>query len=102
MSNNSDCSYQKRNQRHSSNPMMTRICYAITILRSLCAKIDGKVEFIEPPKDAKIGDRLVPESYSGGSKPFVPNQVKRKKVSGVLFFFKLDFSRLIPCCRKIS
>ena len=58
--------------------MMTRICYAITISRSLCAKIDGKVEFIEPPKDAKIGDRLVPESYSGGSKPFVPNQVKRR------------------------
>ena len=39
----------------------------------LCAKSeDGSVEFISPPADAKVGDRLVPQQFEGGSAPHSP------------------------------
>ena len=47
----------------------------------LCAKSeDGSVEFISPPADAKVGDRLVPQQFEGGSAPHSPAQIKKKKV----------------------
>lgn len=46
----------------------------------LCAKKDGKVEFIEPPAGAKIGERVAVEAFAGGSAPITSTQVKKKKV----------------------
>lgn len=47
----------------------------------LCAKTDGKVEFVAPPEGAKPGDRVVLEDLD--CKEFdvlTPAQVKKKKV----------------------
>uniref|UniRef100_A0A7S1UFX4 tRNA-binding domain-containing protein n=1 Tax=Phaeomonas parva TaxID=124430 RepID=A0A7S1UFX4_9STRA len=38
---------------------------------------DGKVEFVEPPAEAEIGERVFVEGMEG--EPFSPNQVKKKK-----------------------
>jgi tRNA-binding EMAP/Myf-like protein len=47
----------------------------------LCAKnAEGLVEFISPPPDAKVGDRLVPEQFEGGLMPHSSAQIKKKKV----------------------
>jgi len=44
----------------------------------LCAKADGKVEFVDPPADAKIGERIFCEGLSG--EPASAPQVKRRKI----------------------
>uniref|UniRef100_A0A7S2WTE0 tRNA-binding domain-containing protein n=2 Tax=Rhizochromulina marina TaxID=1034831 RepID=A0A7S2WTE0_9STRA len=45
----------------------------------LCAKQGDKVLFVDPPADAPVGTRLVPETFTGGSTPLGPNQVKKRK-----------------------
>ena len=39
---------------------------------------DGKVEFVEPPADAEVGERVFCEGMEG--EPLSPNQIKKKKV----------------------
>jgi len=39
---------------------------------------DGKVELLDPPQDAKVGERIYIEGVQG--EPFNPNQVQKKKV----------------------
>jgi aminoacyl tRNA synthase complex-interacting multifunctional protein 1 len=43
----------------------------------LCAKNEGKVEFVEPPVDAVIGERVFAEGLTG--KPASSAQVKKQK-----------------------
>jgi len=53
----------------------------------LCAKknvgpdgTEEKVEFIDPPKDAKIGERIFVPGMNGAlPEPFTPNWMKKKK-----------------------
>ena len=49
----------------------------------LCSKSeDGShVEFLEPPEDAAVGARVLPEIMDGGTEPASANMVKKKKVS---------------------
>ena len=50
----------------------------------LCASDgDGKVEFVEPPADAKIGERVVVEGFHG--EPATENQVIKKKMLEIIF-----------------
>ena len=52
----------------------------------LCASSEGKasVELVEPPADAKIGERVVFEGINDGKdqtyEPFAPNKIAKKKV----------------------
>ena len=38
------------------------------------------VEFVDPPPEAEVGERILPETFEGGSAPLGANQVKKKKV----------------------
>jgi aminoacyl tRNA synthase complex-interacting multifunctional protein 1 len=50
----------------------------------LCASsTDGKVQFIEPPDDAVVGDRIVVQGYDGA--PATENQIIKKKMLDVIF-----------------
>lgn len=50
----------------------------------LCASnSDGMVEFVEPPADAKIGERIMVEGFHG--EPATENQVIKKKMLEVIF-----------------
>jgi tRNA-binding EMAP/Myf-like protein len=49
----------------------------------LCASSGDKVEFIDPPADAKVGDRIMVEGYDG--EPATENQVIKKKMLDVIF-----------------
>jgi methionyl-tRNA synthetase len=49
----------------------------------LCASTDDKVEFVEPPADAAIGERVFVEGYSGD--PATENQVGKKKMLDAIF-----------------
>ena len=42
---------------------------------------DGKtVEFIDPPAGCPVGTRVMPVTYTGGTEPATPAQVKKKKI----------------------
>lgn len=50
----------------------------------LCASgDDGTVKFIEPPDDAKIGDRVIVNGFDG--EPATENQIIKKKMLDVIF-----------------
>jgi phenylalanyl-tRNA synthetase alpha chain len=49
----------------------------------LCASVNGKVEFVEPPVGAVIGERVMVEGYDG--EPATENQVIKKKMLDVIF-----------------
>lgn len=51
----------------------------------MCASNDeeGKVEFVEPPADAAIGERVMVPGYDG--EPATENQVLKKKMMNVIF-----------------
>lgn len=50
----------------------------------LCASSeDGKVEFVEPPEDAKIGERVMVDDFDG--EPATENQVIKKKMLDAIF-----------------
>lgn len=50
----------------------------------LCASSeDGKVEFVEPPEGAEIGERVMVEGFDG--EPATENQVIKKKMLEVIF-----------------
>lgn len=44
----------------------------------LCGQSDDRVEFVSPPADAPIGERIMCKGFEGP--PMSPNQVKKKKV----------------------
>ena len=49
----------------------------------LCASSGDQVEFIDPPADAKVGDRIMVEGYDG--EPATENQVIKKKMLDAIF-----------------
>mmetsp|Transcript_26098 Transcript_26098/g.49464 ORF Transcript_26098/g.49464 Transcript_26098/m.49464 type:complete len:88 (+) Transcript_26098:3-266(+) len=50
----------------------------------MCASnSDGSVKFVEPPADAKIGERVMVEGYDG--EPATENQVIKKKMLEQIF-----------------
>jgi methionine--tRNA ligase beta chain len=50
----------------------------------LCASSDdGKVEFIDPPADAEVGERITVAGYDG--EPATENQVMKKKMLDLIF-----------------
>lgn len=50
----------------------------------MCAATeDGKVQFVEPPEGAAIGERITVEGYDG--EPATENQVIKKKMLDVIF-----------------
>lgn len=49
----------------------------------LCSSADGKVEFVEPPDDAAIGERVTVDGYDG--EPATENQVIKKKMLEKIF-----------------
>ena len=49
----------------------------------LCASKDGKVEFVEPPKDAQVGERVMVEGFAG--EPATENQILKKKMLDQIF-----------------
>jgi len=49
----------------------------------LCACADGKVQFVEPPEGAEIGERITVEGYDG--EPATENQVIKKKMLDKIF-----------------
>jgi len=49
----------------------------------LCASKDEKVEFVEPPEDAVIGERIFVEGFPG--EPSTENQVGKKKMLDKIF-----------------
>lgn len=47
----------------------------------LCASTEEKVEFVDPPADAKVGDRVSLEGFFGDEHPVLTaNQMKKRKV----------------------
>ena len=62
----------------------------------LCASSAGKdkVEVVDPPAGAKVGERVTFEGVEGDFAPFAPNQVSKKKVfEAVAPNLKTDASR---------
>ena len=49
----------------------------------LCASTNDKVEFVEPPIDAKIGERVFVDGYAGD--PATGNQLDKKKMLNIIF-----------------
>ncbi|GKY94216.1 hypothetical protein MPSEU_000387400 [Mayamaea pseudoterrestris] len=49
----------------------------------LCASKDDKVVFVEPPLDAKVGERVMADGFSG--EPATENQVLKKKMLDQIF-----------------
>jgi aminoacyl tRNA synthase complex-interacting multifunctional protein 1 len=50
----------------------------------MCASNDeGKVMFVEPPADAKIGERIVVDGFDG--EPATENQVIKRKMLDAIF-----------------
>merc|ERR1712176_1638233 len=49
----------------------------------MCASTDDVVKFVEPPADAKIGERITIDGYDG--EPATENQVIKKKMLNVIF-----------------
>eukprot|EP00980_Cylindrotheca_fusiformis_P008412 scaffold1776_cov106-Cylindrotheca_fusiformis.AAC.11 len=48
----------------------------------LCASKDGKMEFVEPPSDAAIGERITVDGFPGD--PTTENQVGKKKMLDIV------------------
>jgi len=46
----------------------------------LAAKADGKVELVDPPADAPVGERVILEGLEGDWEPATSAQVKKKKI----------------------
>ena len=49
----------------------------------LCASKDGKVEFVEPPQDAAVGERVMVQGFAG--EPATENQILKKKMLDQIF-----------------
>mmetsp|Transcript_17453 Transcript_17453/g.19651 ORF Transcript_17453/g.19651 Transcript_17453/m.19651 type:complete len:89 (+) Transcript_17453:1-267(+) len=49
----------------------------------MCAANDDAVEFVEPPADAAIGERVMFEGYDG--EPATENQIIKKKMLDAIF-----------------
>ena len=49
----------------------------------LCASNDDKTEFVEPPADAAIGERVFVHGFEG--EPATENQIGKKKMLDVVF-----------------
>lgn len=56
---------------------------------------EGKVQFVEPPDDAKVGERITVEGYDG--EPATENQVIKKKMLDVIFPDLKSNADGIPC-----
>jgi aminoacyl tRNA synthase complex-interacting multifunctional protein 1 len=66
----------------------------------LCASnSDGAVQFIEPPDDAQVGERIFVDGYDG--EPATENQVLKKKMLEVIFPDLKTDENGVPCYKGI-
>jgi aminoacyl tRNA synthase complex-interacting multifunctional protein 1 len=66
----------------------------------LCAcNSEGVVQFIEPPDDAKIGERIMVEGYDG--EPATENQVLKKKMLEAIFPDLRTDENGVPCYKGV-
>lgn len=49
----------------------------------LCASNDDKTEFVEPPSDAAVGERVFVDGFEG--EPATENQIGKKKMLDIIF-----------------
>jgi methionine--tRNA ligase beta chain len=66
----------------------------------LCASSnDGTVQFIEPPDDAKIGERVIVKGFDG--EPATENQVIKKKMLDTIFPDLKTNNDGVPCYKGV-
>merc|ERR1712032_1285566 len=46
----------------------------------LCAKVGDKVELLDVPPEAKVGDRILPQGVAATWEPANPSAVSKKKI----------------------